>query len=160
SLNEGEYAQIVQDDNIRRSIVLADKPVGVYVGMDLMVLGLDSDTSAQMVPPVRLEGSQYVAVAPPQDWIPYDDNTILPPVWQLVGAVDGTVLTYEPFKPNGAPQSLAAQQLVEFASNTPFVVRSQDADHPFYMAVYRAGHAPEYVTLVPPVQFRYDYVFA
>ena len=59
--------------------------------------------------------------------------------WRIVGVVDGTILTYEPAPPPGAPTTLAAQQLAEFDTPGPFVVRSQDAQHPFYLASYMTG---------------------
>ncbi len=41
-----------------------------------------------------------------------------------------TVLVYEPAIPAGAPTSLGAGQLAAFFADEPFVVRSQDSEHP------------------------------
>jgi len=56
------------------------------------------------------------------------------PPWRIVGAVDGTVLAWDPVVPTGAPTTLARGQVVEFMSNGPFVAKSQDPRHPFYMS--------------------------
>jgi hypothetical protein len=61
---------------------------------------------------------------------------------------------------------------VEFAAAGPFVVRSQDADHPFYMSAHMTGCAdaggdpfldckgdPESVNVIPPAQYLNTYVF-
>jgi hypothetical protein len=97
--------------------------------------------------------------------------------WRLVGAVDGTVLTYEPAPPPGAPTRLSRGQLFEFWSAGPFVVRSQDSAHPFYMSAHMTtgnGYVhprtqvyfgfmgqgdPESVNVVPADQFLGRYVF-
>ena len=114
-----------------------------------------------MLPPVRALGSEYVAVrfrsrSPTEESVP----------WRIVGVVDGTQLTYEPARPSGAPTAISAQQLVEFNDPGPFVVRSQDADHPFYLASYMTGGGhfdgtgdPEFVNVVPPAQYLPRYTF-
>jgi hypothetical protein len=61
-----------------------------------------------------------------------------PPTWRIVGAVDGTTLTYDP-PVGGAPTTLSRGQLVEFAGPTAFRVKSQDDKHPFYLAAHRPG---------------------
>ena len=86
--------------------------------------------------------------------------------WRVVGAVEGTVLTYDPAPPDGAPTLLGAKQMVEFYSTGPFVVRSQDSAHPFYFASYMTGGNPfdgdgdpEFVNVVPPAQYLPRYTF-
>jgi hypothetical protein len=86
--------------------------------------------------------------------------------WRIVGVVDGTVLSYEPAPPVGAPATLRSQQLVEFQDPGPFVVRSQDSAHPFYLASYMTGGEPydgtgdpEFVNVVPPAQYLPRYTF-
>jgi len=62
-----------------------------------------------------------------------------PPPWRMVGAVDGTTLTYDP-PISGAPATIKEGQLVEFnATPGAFHVVSQDAQHPFYLAAHRPG---------------------
>jgi hypothetical protein len=87
--------------------------------------------------------------------------------WRIVGVVDGTQLTYEPARPAAAPTAISAQQLAEFTDPGPFVVRSQDAQHPFYLASYMTGGQafnagtgdPEFVNVVPPAQYLPRYTF-
>jgi hypothetical protein len=98
--------------------------------------------------------------------------------WRIVGAVNGTTLTYDPAAPAGAPTALAAGQVAGFESPGPFVVRSQDAAHPFYLAEYMTGgdippyfqtnnvETPddgegdaEFVNVVPPAQYLSRYTF-
>jgi hypothetical protein len=85
--------------------------------------------------------------------------------WRIIGAVDGTVLTYS--TPVGGPATLAKGQAVTFETGTPFIVSSQDADHPFMLFTYMTGSTfvstgygdPDFVYDVPPAQYLSDYVF-
>jgi hypothetical protein len=61
-----------------------------------------------------------------------------PPNWRVVGAVDGTTLTYDPAV-TGAPATLKEGQLVEFVGPGAFHVKAQDNKHPFYLAAHRPG---------------------
>jgi hypothetical protein len=86
--------------------------------------------------------------------------------WRFVGIVNGTQLTYEPSKPAGAPTTLQAGQLTEFSAPGPFVVRSQDAGHPFAFAQYMSGGEffdgegdPEFINVLAPAQYLPRYVF-
>lgn len=60
------------------------------------------------------------------------------PRFRMVGAVNGTTLTYDP-PVGGAPTTLALGQLVEFSGPEAFHVKAQDDKHPFYLAAYRPG---------------------
>jgi hypothetical protein len=118
------------------SAVQADAPIAIIGGSTLMDVPLSvarADSAEQMLPPVRALGSEYVAAR-------YRNRgtaeEIVP--WRIVGVVDGTQLTYEPPQPN-APATVDAQQLLEFDEPGPFVVRSQDGGHPFYLAAYMTG---------------------
>jgi hypothetical protein len=167
SLNRGQYLQFTQPSELTGTAVQANKPVAVIGGSTLMDIPLGTvraDSAQQMLPPVRALGSEYVAVR----YRTRDDTGIEESVpWRIVGAVDGTRLTYEPVAPAGAPAVIGAQQLAEFGSPGPFVVRSQDADHPFYVASYMTGgdpfhHGrgdPEFVNVVPPAQYLPRYTF-
>ncbi len=97
------------------------------------------------------------------------------PPWRLVGAVDGTTLTWDPAPPPGASMTLGLGQVALFNSPGPFVVKSQDKDHPFYVSGYMEGCAqydpdtsiyhtdcrgdPEFVNVIPPDQYLSEYVF-
>jgi hypothetical protein len=66
-------------------------------------------------------------------------NNDAPGEWRMVGAVDGTTLSYDP-PVTGAPATIKEGQLVKFAGGTtPFRVKAQDNLHPFYLAAYRPG---------------------
>jgi IgGFc binding protein len=66
------------------------------------------------------------------------DQTDETPPWRIVGAVNGTTLTYDP-PIAGAPKTLSEGQLVEFDGLPAFEVKSQDSMHPFYLAAHRPG---------------------
>ncbi|HEY3818455.1 MAG TPA: IgGFc-binding protein [Polyangiaceae bacterium] len=163
-LNQGGYLQFTQPTELTGTAIQSDKPVAVIGGSTLIDLPLSSaraDSAEQMLPPVRALGSEYVAVryrsrSPAEESVP----------WRIVGAVDGTMLTYDPAPPPGAPAGIAARQLAEFDAPGPFVVRSQDAAHPFYLASYMTGGGdfdgtgdPEFVNVIPPAQFLPRYTF-
>ena len=187
ALNRGEYLQFTQQLELTGSAVVADKPVAVIGGSTLMDIPLAwprADSAEQMLPPVRALGSEYVAVryrnrAAFEETVP----------WRIVGVVDGTRLTYDPAPPAGAPVIINAQELREFNDPGPWVIRSQDANHPFYLASYMTGGCaeprapadagidaadfggcpndsalhgrgdPEFVNVVPPAQYLPRYTF-
>src|SRR5690606_18412469 len=93
------------------------------------------DAGQQQLAPTNALGHEFVAVR-------YRDrqpghNEIVP--WTIVGAVDGTTLTYEPAAPPGAPLTLGRGQVVRFDAPGPFLVRSQDAEHPFSFSAHMTG---------------------
>lgn len=178
ALNQGEYLQFTQPAELTGSAVQADKPVAVFGGstlMDIPVTTVRADHGEQMLPPVRALGSEYVAVRYRNRG---STEEVVP--WRVVGAVNGTRLTYDPPQV-GAPDAIDAQQLVEFEAPGPFVVRSQDASHPFYLASYMTGGCgatdaaacsaaagdgplkgygdPEFLNVVPPAQYLPQYTF-
>ena len=120
------------------------------------------DTGGQQIPPVRALGHEYAAVR-------YrgrngGQNETVP--WRLVGAVAGTQLTWTPAAPTGAPSSIGAGQLVMFDSTGPFIVASQDENHPFYASAHMTGGQnfncegdPESVNIIPTAQYLTSYVF-
>src|SRR5262249_6953107 len=122
SLSKGQILQFYQQTELTGSVIQSTKPVGV-TGMSSCI-DIDTcccDGTHQQIPPVRALGSEYVAVRYRNR---VDGNEESPP-WKLVGAVDGTILTYEPSAPANAPSTLALGQAIDFRANGPFVVRSQ-----------------------------------
>lgn len=87
--------------------------------------------------------------------------------YRIVAAVDGTELTYDPAPPPGAPTRLDGGAVATFWTRDPFVVRSQDPEHPLYVASYMTGCSnvstsftmgdPEFVNVVPSGQYLNDY---
>ena len=168
TLNKGEAIQFSQDAELNGSPIQADQPVGVWGGSGCMNIDVgDSacDAAHQQLPAVRQLGSEYAAVR----YGNRIDGTDEAPPWRVLGAVAGTNLTYEPAAPAGAPTTLAAGQLAVFYTSDPFVVRSQDAAHPFYVSGHMTGQNfhggnfgtgdPEFVNTVPTAQYLSQYVF-
>ena len=136
TVNRGQVLQFTQDASLAGSAILSDKAIGLWGGKSgLAIDTCCNDSAHQQIPPVRALGSEYVGVRYRNR---YDGIEETPP-WRIIGAVDGTTLTYEPAAPAGAPTTLALGQVTEFRSGGPCVVKSQDAQHPFYMAGYMTG---------------------
>ena len=174
TVNKGQVLQFTQDASLAGSAILSDKAIGVWGGKSgLAIDTCCNDSAHQQIPPVRALGSEYVGVRYRNR---YDGIEETPP-WRIIGAVDGTVLTWEPSLPSGAPTTLALGQVTEFRSGGPFVVKSQDAQHPFYMAGYMTGAGQydpaengsngkadgrgdaEFVNVIPPGEFADSYTF-
>jgi hypothetical protein len=163
NLNKGQNAQITQAAELTGSSISTNKPVGFMAGQPCMrwpVGTLYCDHGEQMVPPVHALGNRYVGVgyrprvaSETQYW------------WRLIGAVDGTQLTWSTSV--GGPISVSKGESVTFQTGTPFVVESQDNDHPFMLFTYMSssnavqdGYGdPDFVVNVPPEQFLSSYVF-
>jgi hypothetical protein len=185
-LNAGEYAHLLEGRSfgdrfgLGGTILSANQPVLAIGGTPCSFIFHQSaacDTSYQQIPPPSAWGNEYAAVS-------YRSRTIGPePVpWTIVGAVDGTTLTYEPQTPAlhpaaptaPPPTRLHAGEVVQFWTADPFVVKSQGTSHPFYLAAQMSGGAfmreqrtpenidagdPDFVNVTPPAQFLNDYTF-
>ncbi len=165
ALSKGQNAQISQQGELTGSIIQADKPIGLMAGHQCMRTPLGvayCDHGEQMIPPVPALGSEYVGVM-------YRPRSGEPAIWRLVGAVNGTQLTWEPNV--GGPTTLNQGQIAEVITGTPFVVKSQDDEHPFMLFSYMAGSQwsqmqdkggygdVDFVISVPPQQYMQQYVF-
>jgi IgGFc binding protein len=165
NLDKGQYVQFTQSAELTGSAILANKPIATFGGSSCMNVPVDQsacDTGGQQIPPVRALGHEYAAVR-------YrgrngGQNESVP--WRLVGAVAGTQLTYTPSTPAGAPTTLGAGELVTFDSTGPFIVASQDQNHPFYASAHMTGGEnfggegdAEFVNIVPTAQYLTSYVF-
>lgn len=163
-LNKGQQAQFTQAQDLTGSAIESDKPIGFMAGQPCMRAPVGvayCDHGEQMVPPVRALGNEYVGVM----WrprVPGDQA-----IWHVVGAVDGTVLTWS--NDVGGPPTLNAGTIVDFITEQPFSVKSQDADHPFMLFTYMSGSTwkpgmsdygdADFVISVPPQQYMSEYVF-
>jgi hypothetical protein len=177
TLHRGQYLQLSQVKDLSGSPIQSTKPIALYGGHYCMIIGNAGacDAAHQQIPPIQALGHEYVAVR-------YRSRSQTEEVvpWRMMGMVDGTVLTYEPSKPPNAPTTVSQGQLVSFESPGPFVIRSQDEQHPFFFAAHMTGGDtitdpnkggcstppcglgigdPEFVGLVPPAQFLSSYVF-
>ncbi len=166
-LGRGQALQIAQGEELTGSPIVADKPITVFGGTTCMYIPAEApacDAAQQQFAPVRQWGAEYAMV-------PHRPRSGAPELtpFRIVGGVDGTRLTFDPVAPMGAPADLMAGQLVQTYSSTPFSVRSQDADHPFYAAAYMTGASavtegfqdgdPEFVNVVPTAQYLQRYLF-
>ena len=171
------------------TILQSTAPIGVFSGSTYLRVssqtspgGGGEDSAHQQIPQIKALGSEYVApnivtrlASMQPESVPY----------RLLGVVDGTVLTYDPMpaSPQAVPTTLSAGQVAEFETTQLFVVKSQDAMHPFGVTQYmpgaplgmsRDGCGPnppfqgltmcdlgdeDWVNVLPPAQFLQRYVF-
>jgi IgGFc binding protein len=165
ALDEGQYIQFTQSAELTGSAILANKPVAVFGANACMNIPTDvsaCDSGGQQIPPVRALGSEYATVR----YRGRNGGTDEVVPWRLVGAVDGTQLTFTPPAPAGWPTSLSKGQLVEIDTPGPFVVASQDSTHPFYISAHMTGGSnfngegdPEFVNIIPTAQYLDSYTF-
>jgi hypothetical protein len=166
SLGAGEVLQLHQKAELAGSVISSNNPVSVWGGHACMQIDVGNsacDSAHQELFPVRALGWEYAAVK-------HKDRTsfVEQPPWRMVGVVDGTALTYSP-PVAGAPTTINKGQLVMFKGAGPFVVTSQDKDHPFYFGGHMTGQMsqgqqfgtgdPEWVNIVPPAQYMDKYIF-
>lgn len=167
TLQAGQYAQFTQWNEVNGTPVAADKPISLVGGTTCANIPSNvvaCDSLHQQLPPISQFGNTYVATR-------YRDRmfgTTTPEVtpWRIMSAADGTLLTYDP-PIAGAPAALDRGKWAEFSSTGPFVVTSQDAAHPIYVASYMtAGGSipsgdgdPEFVNVVPTGQYLSSYLF-
>ncbi len=161
------------------TLILSDKPIALHTGNQFLRLqpkpAPGGESTHQQNIAVDALGFSYIAA-------PYETRRkdLAPEVvdYRFVGVVDGTTLTYDPDLP-GAPTTLKEGEVVDFASDKPFLVRSQDSAHPFALAqlmdtanlpggtrpgATAMGYPPmlgdeEFVIVLPPAQFLDRYVF-
>lgn len=169
-LNRGQFLQFGQRTDLSGTIIQSNKPIGQWAGHRCANLRLGAcDGMHQQMAPIRALGFRYVAVRYRNR---YDGIEEAPP-WRIVGAVDGTTLTYDPPQP-GAPLAINKGQVVTFETAGPFVVSSQDNRHPFIFSSYMTGFTkprdtpgipyaaagdPEFVNVISPDQYLASYIF-
>ncbi len=164
-LQKGQHAQLSQPAPLSGSVLQTDKPVGFMAGHVCAFIPKGvfyCDHHEQMIPPVPALGNEYVGVQ-------YRPRKGEPAIWRLIGALDGTKLTWTPNV--GGPATLNQGQIVEVTTGTPFVVTSQDKDHPFILFEHMSGSTwnmgqqmdgygdADAVLSVPTKQYLRDYVF-
>jgi hypothetical protein len=161
------------------TVVLADKPVAVFAGNRFFRLqptpAPGGESTHQQIPHIGALSSDYVASPYATRRKDLAEESIH---YRLVGAFDGTTLTFDPAI-TGAPPGLAQGEIADFVATGPFRVSSQDASHPFLAAQIMdtanvaGGSRPgatapgygtwlgdeEFVVMLPPAQFLSRYVF-
>jgi hypothetical protein len=163
-LDRGETLQISQDTELTGSALEGNVSFGLFGAASCLSIPVDGyacDSAHQQIPPIQALGDEYVAVRYRARGNMMEE--VVP--WTVVGVVDGTTLEWEPAPPPGAPLVLGAGELVRFDDPGPFLVRSQDEDHPFYIAAHMTGGGgfggegdPEWVNIIPTAQYLDDYV--
>jgi IgGFc binding protein len=144
-LQRGQYMQLTQGQDLVGSVIETSKPVGLFGGNSCMQVPGQvqyCDTDSKQIPPLSAWGHEYAVVPTPNRarWASRGRQQERDPnVVRMVGAVDGTQLVYEPVAPEGAPETLESGQMERFFASEPFVVRSQDAAHNFYVATVMTG---------------------
>jgi hypothetical protein len=157
-LNQGQVLQFTQQEELTGSPIQTSKPVGLWAMHECGMVGQSAcDHMEQQIPPISALGSEYAGVSYRKRTPTYVEN----PPWRVIGAVDGTVLTWEPSV--GGPTKIDRGEVLEFNTYTPFVVRSQDKSHPFLLVTYMdtvdgRGDA-DFVRVIPPAQYLDRYVF-
>lgn len=181
TVDAGEYVQweVAGAADASGTLILSDKPVALHTGNRFLRLqpmaAPGGEATHQQNHAVTALGDEYVAAAYETrraDLAPEEIE------YRVVGAVDGTTLSYDP-PVAGAPAALAQGQVVDFAATGSFRVRSQDPEHPFVLAQIMdtcnmpGGTRPgatamgfmqllgdeEFVILLPPAQFLHEYIF-
>ena len=177
TLDKGQLLQFTQSSPLDGSIVQSSAPIGMWGGKTALGIGSCCDDSAhQQIPPVRALGSEYVGVRYRDRYAGVEES----PPWRIIGAANGTTLKWDPAPPAGAPTTLSLGQVTEFAASGPFVVTSQDSNHPFYVSAHMTGAEQfdpgyddggmtdqpgdgrgdaEFVNVIPPGEFLQSYVF-
>lgn len=175
TIGRGEVIQLSQKERLAGSILVTDKPVGLWGGSGCALIPTNQaacDSIHQQQLPIRKVGSEYVGARFPNR----TDKEPLTP-YTVVGLVGGTTLTYDE-KPNGAPTTLAEGQVARFFTDKQFSVASQDIEHPFTLNTYMTGCAsvtskeacdfatgdpkggdPEMVAMIPGAQYLSSYLF-
>lgn len=176
TLSKGQALQITQRIAPSGSPITSNKPIGVFGGSPCTFIPSEKaycDLTQQQIAPFSQWGSSYALVpylsrvenlsgGVTRETVPY----------AFVGAADGTVLTYDPARPPGAPDALQAGEVATFETDLLVTVKSQDAAHPFHASVYMTGSTsgggsgsgrtlgdPDFVNLVPSDQLLDRYVF-
>jgi len=178
TLSKGQVLQFVQG-SMSGSPIESTKPIGLFAGARCTNLpaGIRAcDLVQQQLPSLAQWGTEYAVVPYPPRRVDLNSDFVKPVPelvpYTIAGGTDGTELTYDPAPPTGAPLSLRASEVVTFATREPFVVRSQDAKHPFHVNVYMTGAEfgratgvgmtlgdPEWVNVPASGQFLDHYVF-
>ena len=169
TLSRGQVLELTQPKSLAGSPIETSHPVAVFGGTqcsDVPDASAACDSLHQQIPPIHEWSSSYSGVPYKSRRVAVGENPPEQVYWRVVGAADGTELTYDPAMPLGAPTTLSSGQVVSFVSEFPFKVKSQDTNHPFYLAVYMSGSTvyhtlgdPDFVNVIPDEQFLDHYVF-
>jgi len=173
TLSKGQVLQFVQPA-LTGSPIETTKPVGIFGGSECTFLPSTvnwCDTLQQQIPAIAQWGTEYAVVPFPSRINSLAESTRERVPYTIVAAADGTTFTYEPSRPRDAPEGLNAGESANFITDEFFVVRSQDAKHPFHVNVYMTGSEygggtgstttgdPDFVNVPAADQYLDRYVF-
>lgn len=144
SIDRGEVVQVVgtPETDLSGSLVQASAPVQVITGMACVYLPFSNkacDHIEESVFPAETLGKHYVVTRPtgPNGDAPGH-------IVRIYGNVDGTKLTYAPYKPANAPDSISAGTVVDLDIVTEdFEITG---DHEFAVSSFQLG-----ATIVDPL---------
>jgi hypothetical protein len=136
TINKGQLLQFTQNKPLDGSVIQSNNPIGVWGGKTSARHRPCCDDSAhQQIPPVRALGSEYVGVRYRNRY----SGTRSPRRGASSAPPTGPCSRGTRLAPSGAPSTLSLGQVTEFDTNGPFVVKSQDANHPFYVSAHMTG---------------------
>jgi len=184
-LSAGEYIQWQDSNEMSGTIIQSNNPIGFFGGTtydcysSATSTGGGCDSAHQQIPPISAMANEYVIA-------PYTTRmaSLAPEVekYRVIGTQAGTTLTFDP-PISAAPSTLTEGQVADFDTSGGFVVKSQDSNHPFFIAQFMTGCEvtggsrpgcsaaaikqfgscclgdEEYVIVMPPAQFLQKYVF-
>jgi hypothetical protein len=165
-LNRGDVLQVMAQTGAQQDVsgssITADKPVAVFAGHNVAPVPdgvCCGDHLEEQMPPKETLGTDFVVAVPRHDYGPHRHYV------KLVGAEDGTVLTYAP-PLAGVPTTLEAGAAVTFEATQDFRLT---ANKPLTVAQFLESAAqffgpgnggdPSLGTVVPSTQFLRDYTF-
>jgi hypothetical protein len=184
TLDAGEYLQWHGIGEAAGTVIQSNKPVSWVGGHAALSLGSATsvaytpDSDHEHSPPLSALASEYVAAPYTSRRLDGEQESV---AYRIVGAVDGTQLSFDP--PLAfAPSKIDAREVADFEATGAFVVESQDGAHPFHLAQLMpscdvAGGSngptcaqattttlaclgdPEHLNVVPPRQFLTHYAF-
>ncbi len=141
TLNAGDFIQWEDTNEMSGTVIQSTNPVGFVGGTtydcysSTTSTGGGCDSAHQQIPPVSAMASEYVIAPYTTRMVSLADEA---EKYRIVGAVAGTTLTYDP-PVTGAPAALIEGQVVDFEAKGGFVVKSQDTQHPFFIAQMMTG---------------------
>ncbi|MDF2693860.1 MAG: hypothetical protein K0S65_2243, partial [Labilithrix sp.] len=144
-LHKGQFLQLAQQEELTGSFVTSTKPTSVVAAHSAAQIPTEvgyADLIGTQIPAYELWGSEYVGVG----YRPRQGDEHEPMPYRIVAVRDGTRLDYDPEIPRGAPIELKAGEVATFASGVgePFVVRTQDTEHPIWVGSYMTGAEGDY----------------
>jgi hypothetical protein len=183
TLNANEFIQWQATGEMAGTVLQSNNPISFTGGTTYLCqstatsTGGGCDSGHQLIPPVSALGYDYVIAPYATRRADMQEESIQ---YRIVGAADGTTLTFSPAI-SGAPAALSRGQVAEFQAIGAFEVTSQDDMHPFYVGQYMSGCETtsgsrpgavdsiglgsiclgdeEYVNVLPPAQWLSSYVF-